>query len=413
MGHGAVAKSEKPVRIGILGASQVATYALIWPAKRLADVEVVAVAARDAKRAADYAKKHGIPVSYGSYQELINDPTLQAIYVATPNSLHGDWTAAALAAGKHVLCEKPFTANADEARSVQAVASKKKLLCREAFHYKEHPANKALAHLLQSGVIGQLKFLKVQVLVPSWAFGKDDIRFHMKLAGGTMMDAGCYCAHTLRFFPGCSRPKVAWATAEKLVDDGRVDGRMTAQLQYPSSSKGAGLTAGTVGQLEADLRHTELWPRTHFAAEGTKGRLEMDNFIMPFMGHALTLTRLVQDPDLLLSGNQEGAQDLRQEQQQKLAVYGSGESNYYYQLQRFITDLKVLDDGAASKQQRKALQESMTADARDCIDNMTLIDSIYKAAGLPVRKPTKSFVQRSSKSTEVCALLPVSSQTAS
>jgi predicted dehydrogenase len=77
-----------------------------------------------------------IPQAYGSYQELIDDPTLTAIYVATPNGLHGDWAAAALKAGKHVLCEKPFTANAAEAKAVQQVAAKKKLLCREAFHYK-------------------------------------------------------------------------------------------------------------------------------------------------------------------------------------------------------------------------------------------------------------------------------------
>lgn len=77
-----------------------------------------------------------IPKAYGSYQELIDDPSLTAIYVATPNGLHGDWAAAALKAGKHVLCEKPFTANADEAKAVQHTAAKCKLLCREAFHYK-------------------------------------------------------------------------------------------------------------------------------------------------------------------------------------------------------------------------------------------------------------------------------------
>ncbi|KAF6253992.1 hypothetical protein COO60DRAFT_364115 [Scenedesmus sp. NREL 46B-D3] len=243
LGRNPVQKTDKPVRIGVLGASQVATYALIWPAKRIAEVEVAAVAARDRKRAADYAKKHGIPVAYGSYQQLVDDPSLTAIYVATPNGLHGDWAEAALragrcscammegacttpltgvqspclcvaygywtrsqqlptldvpaltplshmrlpatslhcwcielcslwcpAAGKHVLCEKPFTANAEEARSVQSAAAKRKLLCREAFHYKEHPANKAVAELLQSGAIGQLKQLAVQVLIPAWAF---------------------------------------------------------------------------------------------------------------------------------------------------------------------------------------------------------------------------------------------------
>eukprot|EP00879_Flechtneria_rotunda_P032865 GHRR01036284.1.p1 GENE.GHRR01036284.1~~GHRR01036284.1.p1 ORF type:complete len:124 (-),score=23.81 GHRR01036284.1:510-881(-) len=88
-------------------------------------------------------------------------------------------------------------------------------------------------------------------------------------AGGTLMDAGCYCAHTLRFFPGCSRPKVRAAHAEKLVDYGRVDGHMSAELSYPPL-EGSVLCAGTVGRLEADLRHMSLWPTTKFTALGTK-----------------------------------------------------------------------------------------------------------------------------------------------
>eukprot|EP00879_Flechtneria_rotunda_P025377 GHRR01026964.1.p1 GENE.GHRR01026964.1~~GHRR01026964.1.p1 ORF type:complete len:383 (+),score=104.82 GHRR01026964.1:302-1450(+) len=341
-------KSSNPVRIGVLGASQVATYALIWPANRCPDVEVAAVAAKDGKRAAEYAEKHGIPVSYGSYDDLINDPTLTAIYVATPNGLHGDWAAAALKAGKHVLCEKPFTADAAEAKYVQRTAAKKGLLCREAFHYKEHPANQAVANILQSGAIGQLKQLDVCVCIPIWAFNKNDIRFQFKLAGGTMMDAGCYCAHTLRFFPGCSRPKVRAAHAEKLVDYGRVDGHMSAELSYPPL-EGSVLCAGTVGRLEADLRHMSLWPTTKFTALGTKGRLSMDNFIMPFMGHTLCLTRMVPDTSSP-SRKADSLGDGLNEQKQQIRVYGNGESNYYYQLTRFISDLKVLEDKKAPKQ---------------------------------------------------------------
>lgn len=86
------------------------------------------------------------------------------------------------------------------------------------------------------------------------------------------MDAGCYCAHTLRFFPGCSRPKVVTAQASKLMDEGRVDGRMTAVLSYPLGCGGSSgvLGAAAVGRLEADLKHSGLWPRTRFTAVGTK-----------------------------------------------------------------------------------------------------------------------------------------------
>jgi hypothetical protein len=112
-------KTERPLRVGVIGASTVATYALLWPARRLPDVSVAAVATRDSvQRARDYARRHGIATAYGSYAELVADPTLDAIYVATPNGLHGEWAAAALRAGRHVLCEKPFAANAAEARCV-------------------------------------------------------------------------------------------------------------------------------------------------------------------------------------------------------------------------------------------------------------------------------------------------------
>lgn len=396
---GPTSKDPSAIRIGVLGASQVATYALIWPAKRRTDVVVAAVAARDAGRAQQYAKQHGIPQAYGSYQELIDDPSLTAIYVATPNGLHGAWAAAALQAGKHVLCEKPFAANASEAREVQGTAAKKKLLCREAFHYKEHPANKTVANLLQSGAIGQLKQLEAKVLIPAYLFNKNDIRFKAKLAGGTAMDAGCYCAHSLRFFPGCSRPRVLDAAASKLVDGRQIDGRMTATLTYPcgssSSSGSAGaLAAGAVGVMEADLRHEGLWPTTHFIATGTKGRLEMKNFIMPPVGHSISLTRLVTDPTSRDNPDRQPGVigDNLREVKQTLEVYGSGESNYYYQLDRFISDLKVLEDKAASKEAKRAVQAAMRADADDAIDNMQLVDSIYQAAGMPIRQPSSYFL---------------------
>ena len=110
-----------PLRVGLIGASKVATYAAIWPARRLAGaVEIAGVAARDAARAEAYARAHRLPRAYASYEALLADEAIQAVYIGLPNGAHGRWAAAALAAGKHVLCEKPFAANADEARCVWA-----------------------------------------------------------------------------------------------------------------------------------------------------------------------------------------------------------------------------------------------------------------------------------------------------
>src|SRR5215510_12427319 len=124
------------IRIGVLGAAQIAPAALIGPAMDNAEVVVAAVAARDVSRAQAFAAKHGIPRVHDSYEALIADPDVDAVYNPLPNGLHGRWTRAALEAGKHVLCEKPFTANAVEAREIAASAAASNRVVMEAFHYR-------------------------------------------------------------------------------------------------------------------------------------------------------------------------------------------------------------------------------------------------------------------------------------
>src|SRR5262249_20853387 len=130
------------VRIGILGAARIAPSAVIKPAQHCAEATVAAVAARDRSRAEAFAAKHGVPNVRDSYDALIADPEIDAIYNPLPNGLHAEWTIAALEAGKHVLCEKPFTANTKEAEDVAGVATRAGRVVMEAFHYRYHP----LAH---------------------------------------------------------------------------------------------------------------------------------------------------------------------------------------------------------------------------------------------------------------------------
>src|ERR1700759_3307619 len=127
------------LRIGVLGAARIAPQALLNPAKKNTEVVVAAVAARDVARAQDFAAKHGIARVHDGYDALLADPDVDAIYNPLPNSMPGRWTRAALAAGKHVLCEKPFTANAEEAREIAEVAAKSHLVAMEGFHYRYHP----------------------------------------------------------------------------------------------------------------------------------------------------------------------------------------------------------------------------------------------------------------------------------
>src|SRR2546430_12233600 len=128
-----------PLRIGVLGAARIAPNALIKPAREVPEVAVTAVAAREPVRAKAFAARHDIPVVHDGYDALVADPDVDAVYIPPPNGLHARWCLAALAAGKHVLCEKPLTANADEARRVADVADGSGLVVMEAFHYRYHP----------------------------------------------------------------------------------------------------------------------------------------------------------------------------------------------------------------------------------------------------------------------------------
>src|SRR5436190_23731092 len=155
-----------PVRIGVLGAAKIAPAALIKPARKLDEIDVSAIAARDRAKAESFAAKHGIPNVHDGYQALIDDPSIDAIYNPPPNGLHGRWTIAALEAGKHVLCEKPFTANADEAEEVAAVARRTGLVVMEAFHYRYHPLAVRLVTLLRSGELGSIRHVDAWMCTP-------------------------------------------------------------------------------------------------------------------------------------------------------------------------------------------------------------------------------------------------------
>ena len=223
------------LKIGVLGAASIAPGALLKPAHRTGRAEVVAVAARDVDRARSYAKKHKIPRVADSYEALLADPELDAVYIPLPNGLHGHWTIAALEAGKHVLCEKPFTANADEARHVaEAAAAHPGLVVMEAFHYEYHPMTRRLVEIVQSGELGIIKEIDISFSAPLAKPG--DIRYQLDLAGGAMMDMGCYPISLLRLL--AAGPRVTGASA-KLSSPG-VDRAMDATLLAPRGRHGPG-----------------------------------------------------------------------------------------------------------------------------------------------------------------------------
>jgi len=203
------------VRIGVLGAAKIAPHAVIEPARNTTEAQVVAVAARDRSRADAYAAKHDIPKVHGSYADLISDPEIDAIYNPLPNGLHAQWTIAALEAGKHVLCEKPFTANTHEAEDVAAVAERTGLVVMEAFHYRYHPLAHRMREIVESGELGPIRRVETALCFPLPKFS--DIRYQYDLAGGATMDVGTYTVHMARLLdarsrrssrprPSCARP---------------------------------------------------------------------------------------------------------------------------------------------------------------------------------------------------------------
>ena len=250
------------LRIGVLGAARITPAALIRPARGVPEVEVTAVAARDEAKAQKFAAKHGIAKVHPSYDALLADPDIDAVYNPLPNGLHGRWTIAAVQAGKHVLCEKPFTANADEARAVADVVRPTDRVVMEAFHYRYHPFTQRVVEILGSGEIGDVRHIEAWMCIPLLL--PRDIRWQLPLAGGSLMDVGCYALHQLRTYAG-AEPEITSATA-KLLKPG-IDRWVRADARFADGRTGR----ITVSMLSARL--LSLGARI----DGTKGSVAVRN----------------------------------------------------------------------------------------------------------------------------------------
>lgn len=329
--------AQAPVRIGILGASSYAPTTLINPARGNDEVVVAAVGARDVPSAEAFAAKYGISRAHGSYEALLDDPDLDAIYVLLPTSMHGRWTKAALAAGKHVLCEKPFTANAAEAREIAELAAKSDRVVMEAIQFRYHPLTLRVEQIIASGELGKLEMVDIAlcVLIPNFSGNCYNYAF----AGGALMDAGSYVINMARTFGG-STPKVVSAQAK--LRDPRVDRAMAAELRYAS---------GHAGRIRCALWSSDLF-RARAKVVGDHGELRVLSPAAPHLFPRLSIR---------------SASGKRVERFPRRATYK-------YQLDAFAA--AVLRG------------EPVKTTPEDAVENMTVIDGIYRAAGLPVREPS-------------------------
>ncbi len=324
-----------PLRIGCLGAARIAPTALIKPCSSNDGVVCMAVAARDPSRARAFADKHHVPRVLDSYDALVADDEIDAVYNPLPNGLHGRWTMRALAHGKHVLCEKPFTANAQEAERVAAAADASSgLVVMEAFHWRYHPLAARMLEIIASGELGEVHRIEAALCFPLPMF--KDIRWQLPLAGGALMDAGCYPVHMVRTLAG-AEPKVVRATA-RLRSPG-VDRRMEAEFSFDDGRTGGILTS--------------MWSSTllrmRVVVTGSKGSMRVFNPTTPQMFNRLTVT---------------GSQGRHHERVE-------GGPTYNYQMEAF----------------RAAVQEGAPTltPPSESVANMRVIDAIYLAAGLGPR----------------------------
>ncbi len=254
-----------PLRIGILGAANIAR-AFSKGVAPSETVKVVGVASRQADKAAAFAHECGIAKSYGSYEAMLADPEIDAVYNPLPNSLHAEWSIKAAAAGKHVLCEKPLAASGDQARAMFEAARQHGVHLVEAYPYMSQPQTLKVRELMQAGAIGRLHMIRASFGIPF--ADPANIRLMPDLAGGSLMDAGSYAASFVRMAAG-ERPTRVHAIA-RWTETG-VDRTLAATVEFESgllaqfSSSFAtcyhrhGQIAGETGAIETTfLNHPPL-----------------------------------------------------------------------------------------------------------------------------------------------------------
>jgi len=324
----------------VLGASRIAVNAIVAPAQ-LTGARLVAVAARDRGRAETFAADHGVERVLDSYADVIADPEVEAIYNPLANGLHGPWNIAALAAGKHVLTEKPSASDAGEARDVRAVVASAGLVFMEAFHYLYHPVARRLLDAVGSGEIGELRHVEVHMEIPPPPDG--DLRWSLPLAGGGLMDVGCYGLHLHRAlgrFAG-GAPRVTGAEGRERAGHPGVDEWVRADLAFPG---------GATGVVHSSMAAEEL--RMTARIVGTAGEVRAANFVLPHRDDRVWVT----------TGGSE-----REERP-------GMRPSYAYQLEVFTAAVR---EGAP-----------VPTDADDAVATAELIDDCYRAAGFDLRPRT-------------------------
>ncbi len=256
--------NDRQLRWGVVSTSNIGRAAVNPAIQASGNGELVAVASRTAAGARKFARESGISRSYGSYEALLAQDDIDAVYIPLPNSMHKKWTIRATEHGKHVLCEKPLALTVDECVEMQAAADSNGVKLMEAFMYRFHPRTEKVAQLVREGAVGELRLIRSAF---TFRLTKpENIRLQPELGGGALMDVGCYCVNISRTITG-AEPTEVHALAE--WGPSGVDTQMVGTMRFPD---------GVLAQFDCALT---LERRESYEIAGTDGHLHVPSAFLP------------------------------------------------------------------------------------------------------------------------------------
>jgi predicted dehydrogenase/aryl-alcohol dehydrogenase-like predicted oxidoreductase len=318
---------------------------------------LVAVASRTQASADEFAKTYSVPKAYEGYDKLLADPAVQAVYISLPNHMHAEWTVKCALAGKHILCEKPFTTNYPEAMYALAKVKETGVFFMEAFMYRTHPQIAKAVELIKSGAIGQIRIINAAFgynMGPSYG----NIRLRQDAAGGAIMDVGCYAVSAARLFAGAAQNK-PFADPLELRGHGfigatsKVDEYATASLRFAPGSVGVTSDTPPAGDILANVATASQVNLTNTVTIfGSTGSIHIPVPWKPAESASITLTQNGKDPQTL--------------------TFDTGSNIYIHQIDAVA---KLIAEG-----KKEASSPAMSID--DSLGNMRTLDLWRQQAGL-------------------------------
>ena len=415
----AATDSTASLRIALLGAASVAPHALLYPSLSTQRVAVIAVGARSAARARDLAERWAIP-KHGSYETVLADPEVDAVYVALINGAHYEWAAAALRAGKHVLLEKPLTNNIEQARALATLARQQNRLLLEGYHNLHHPLATRMREIVRSLEFGRLTRMHITSGLPApklalpivrnalnhWLFGEEyaaearsraraaavatpavqsaerPAKMNVTLGGGRFLSQGCYTVSLARFLVRAAME--ADMNADQTAADSATVESASMLEDEPASRVDVSTSARIVfgsANVTATLEHSSLAAGFNAYVTFEHGEMRAYNYLFPFIYHHLTLVDY-----------RSGVQRVEKHYTQagSAATDHEGESSFALQLEAFAAAVEQYERAPGQGGEAKLSAPLADVSAESAVHNMALIDGIYEEAGLGRRPGTAS-----------------------